>query len=335
MHTAIDHLPKVELHLHLDCSLSYEVASILQPGLTQKEFQDRFTIAHKCNGLSDFLERTVPAIQLMQSAENLELVTRDIYRQLAADQVIYAEIRFSPLLHLQQGLNAEQVCEAVIRGVQAGKTRYGIDGGLIICTLRHYDEGQSLHCAELAYQYQCEHVLGFDIASDEAGFPIDAHIAAFRYAHEHGLPCTAHGGEGRGADSIWEILENFHPRRLGHGVRCIEDARLMQFLADNNIHLELCPSSNIKLDLFETLADHPANKFYEADLSISINTDGRTIFDVTLADEYSNLASTFDWDSRHFLYCNLEAVRHAFCTEEVKRRVTEKLIAAYRVDKSD
>ena len=330
MRSSLSGLPKVELHLHLDTSLSYEVVRQLLPDLTFDEFQARFCIKGKCNGLTDFLERTKPALQLMQTAENLEMITLDIYRQLAADQVLYAEIRFSPLLHLEGGLSAEQVCEAVIRGVEAGKEKYGVEGGLIFCTLRHFDSGQSIACVQLASTYMGAHVLGFDIASDEAGFPIDAHIAAFQYAHSKGVPCTAHGGEARGAESMWEILENFHPQRIGHGVRCIEDIRLMHFLRDNRIHLEVCPSSNITLNIIENMEDHPVDKLYREAISIGINTDGRTIFDLTLGEEYDRIASTFNWTSEDFLHCNLEAIRHAFCSDTVKKKVTEKLLAAYQ-----
>ena len=172
MPASISGLPKVELHLHLDTSLSYEVVRQLIPGLTFDIFQERYSIQGKCSGLADFLERTKPALQLMQTAENLKLITQDVYRQLAADNVLYAEIRFSPLLHLEGGLSAEQVCEAVISGVEAGKAKYGIDGGLIFCTLRHFNADQSMDCARLASIYLGEHVLGFDIAADEAGFPI-------------------------------------------------------------------------------------------------------------------------------------------------------------------
>ena len=170
---------------------------------------------------------------------------------------------------------------------------------------------------------------GFDIAGDEAGFPIDAHVSAFKYAATHNIPCTAHAGEARGPRSVWETLQHFSPLRLGHGVRCIEDTTLLEHLRKHNIHLEICPTSNIQTDVFQTYPSHPISNIYEAGLSISINTDARTMANITLTQEYEKLHRTFSWGKEQFLQCNLHALRAAFISEPIKHKLIDRLLDMY------
>ena len=136
-----------------------------------------------------------------------------------------------------QGVKLDDVIRVVDEATEEGIEKYGVDAGIILCTLRHYSEDQSMETAELVRKYKGTHIVGFDIAADEAGFPIDNHIKAFQFAKAHNIHCTAHAGEARGAESVWETLKNFHPSRIGHGVRSAEDAQLLSFLKANNIHL--------------------------------------------------------------------------------------------------
>lgn len=323
-------LPKIELHLHLDCSLSYQVVRQLRPDISEMEYRDAFIGPPKCHDLADFLTRAINGVQLMQTAEALRLVTLDLFEQLKADNVLYAEIRFGPLLHTEGALQAEEVVEIINAATTEGIAKTGVRAGLILCTLRHYSKVQSMETVRLVERFKGTHVVGFDIAADEAGFPIDAHIAAFRYAREKGINCTAHAGEARGADSVWETLENFHPKRIGHGVRSAEDPKLLEHLKKKNIHLEVCPTSNVQTNIYDTIREHAVDQLYRSGLSISINTDARTISDVTLRKEYQNLIDTFQWEKAHFLKCNLEALEHAFIGETEKGRLREQLLAAWR-----
>jgi adenosine deaminase len=321
--------PKVELHLHLDCSLSFEVASQIRPGLTRTVYNENFIAPPKCTDLADYISRAVKGFELMQTAEQLRLVTLDLFRQLEKDRVVYAEIRFAPLLHIAQGLGPEQVVEAVLGATRQGIEQTGVEARLILCTLRRFNEDQSLQTARLAEQFKGSLIVGMDIAGDEAGFPIDAHLKAFEFANSRGIPCTAHAGEAKGAQSVWETLKNFHPQRIGHGVRSIEDKNLLEFLRKNGLHLEVCPTSNIQVDVFDRLEDHPVDTLFKKEISLSINTDGRTLSDTTLEKEYGKLEEVFQWTPEHFKKCNLEAIAHAFAPPEVKERIRRKLITAY------
>lgn len=323
-------LPKIELHHHMDCSLSFEVVQKIDSTITYEAYKRDFIAPAKCTDLADYITRAVKAVDLMQTGEQLRLVTLDVIKQLQKDNVIYAELRFAPLQHLQKGLTSEQVVRVVNDAVEEGIRQTGVQVGVILCTLRHYSRIQSMETVMLVERFKGTHIVGFDIAADEAGFPIDNHTTAFRYAHEKGIPCTAHAGEAKGAASVWETLGHFRPSRIGHGVRSIEDPSLMTYLKKHDIHLEVCPTSNIQTAIYESITDHTVDKIYQSGVSMSINTDARTISDVSLTSEYKLLEDTFHWEKTHFLRCNLEALDHAFTSEENKKLLREKLIAGYQ-----
>ena len=322
-------LPKIELHLHLDCSLSYKVVQQLDPYVSYEVYRESFVAPPKCTDLNDYLTRAVKGFELMQTREALRLVTLDLFEQLQQDNVIYAEIRFAPLLHIAKGLKPEEVVACVNDAVGEGIDKTGIQARIILCTLRQYLEEQSMETVKLVEKFRGTYVAGFDMAGDEAGFPVDAHLAAYKYARENNICCTAHAGEAKGADSVWETIQHFHPSRIGHGVRSAEDEKLLDFLRDQNIHLEVCPTSNVQTNVVDTIQDHPADKIYKHGVSMSLNTDCRTISDVTLCSEFSLMATVFNWQKEHFLQCTLEGIDHAFCEETLKEKLRQQVLAIY------
>jgi adenosine deaminase len=279
-------LPKVELHLHLDCSLSFDVVSKLRPDISIEDYKRDFIAPPKCKNLAEFLKRAQSGIALMQTKDELESVVEDLFHQLKKENVIYAEIRFAPLLHCEKGLTPESVVEIVANKIMQCSKKFEIGGGLILCTLRHYNEAQSLRTVKLVDKYRSDSsVAGFDLAADEAGYPIDAHLRAFQYAIEKDIPRTAHAGEAKGAQSVWETIDNFNPFRIGHGVRCIEDPKLVNELIIQNILLEICPSCNIQTNVFKTFEYHPIDYLYKSGANVSINTDARTLVNISLTEE--------------------------------------------------
>jgi adenosine deaminase len=325
----ITQLPKIELHLHLDCSLGYEVVHQLDQTITPETYRRQFIAPAVCTNLADYIARADKAVALMQTQEALRLVTLNVFSQLQKDHVIYAEIRFAPLKHLQKGLTPDQVVAAVDSAVDEGIKTTGIRVGIILCTLRHFSKEQSLETVKLVEKFRNKHVVGFDIAGNEAGYPIKNHIAAFHYANAHGIPCTAHAGEAAGSKSVWETLNNFHPTRIGHGVRSIEDPTLTRYLRESNILLEVCPSSNLQTNMYPDLAHHPVDSLHKLKVPVSISTDCRTISNTTLDREYTLLQQQFHWTSADFLTANLQAVDHAFTTDAIKTQLRQQLLAAY------
>jgi adenosine deaminase len=328
-HMDWNQLPKVELHLHLDCSLSYAVVSEIDPSISHEAYRSNFIAPEKCLNLADCLSRASQGIALMQTEEQLRLVTLDLFEQLLEDNIIYAEIRFAPLLHTENGLSPHDVVAIVEAATAQAVSSTGIEARLILCTLRHYSAKQGLETVKLVEDFRGTTVAGFDIAADEAGHPIDDHIAAFQYARDKHIPCTAHAGEACGPDSVWGTLKHFTPKRLGHGVRSIEDPKLLEYLRDHRIHLEVCPTCNIQTDIYGTYADHPIDRLYRAGLSVGVNTDSRTMTNIRLSQEYKKLHQVFGWDAEDYLQCNKNALEAAFLPEGVRDRLMEHLVDGY------
>lgn len=318
---------KVELHLHLDCSLSYAAVEQIDPTVTRTQYDAEFVAPPVCTSLADFLTRAPRGFQLMQSADALQLVVEDLFEQLAADSVIYAEIRFAPLLHLLHGMKAEEVVRVVDRATEDCMRATGIEARILLCTLRHFDAEQSMTTARLVEQFAGSRIAGLDIAGDEAGHALDPHIAAFRYAQERGLRRTAHAGEAAGPASVWQTLTELKPTRIGHGVRSSEDQVLVAHLAEQRIHLEVCPSSNVQTRTVASYGEHPIAHLDKAGVSLGINTDARTITNVSLEKEYKRMRQFFGWTDKHFDDCNREALRAAFIDEDTRSRLLAKLDA--------
>jgi len=319
-------IPKVELHLHLDCSLSFDVVNRINPLIEIDEYRSSFQAKPNSSSLNDYINCADRAIELMQTRENLELVVEDLFKQLKKENVIYAEIRFAPLLHCSQNLDENKVVEIICNKAKIESEKNNINYGLILCTLRHYSKKQSLKTVRLVNQYKNNGVVGFDIAADEAGYPLDNHIEAFNYAKSNGLNITAHAGEAKGPESIWESIKKLHTKRIGHGVRCVEDLELVSYLSENDYHLEISLTSNIKTRTYKTFEEHPLNKIYNSSISISLNTDGRTISNTDLSLEYKIAEEKFGWTIDKIKKCNLEAIKHSFTSSSNKSKLIEKII---------
>lgn len=327
-------LPKVELHLHLDCSLSYKVVSRLRPGTTEEEFQRIFVAPGKCRDLAEYLTRAPHAVALMQSEAALRLAVADVFEQLVADNVIYAEIRFAPMLHLEGGLTPEKVVETVHREVETQIGKTGVEVRVILCTLRHFAGEQSLQIARLLETFRGSMIVALDIAGDEAAFPLAPHQAAYQYAHDHGLPVTAHAGEAAGPASVWETVRLLKTKRIGHGVRSAEDPQLIAFLKQQGIHLEVCPTSNVQTNVCASIGDHAIDNLYRSGISLGINTDCRTISGTSLNQEYQQLQAAFGWGRSEWRKCNDQALNAAFIPEVVRHRLASRLAHAYSAAES-
>lgn len=323
-------LPKVELHLHLDCSLSYAVVARLAPSVSRAEYERDFVAPARCANLADFLARAPNGFRLMQTPPALEAVTEDLFQQLQADGVIYAELRFAPLLHLEQGLTPERVVAVVERATDRLSAATGLEARLILCSLRHFTPAQSLATARLVEAFRGSRVAALDLAGDEAGYPLAGHIAAYDYARERGLFRTAHAGEGAGPESVWETLRVLQPTRVGHGTRSAEDPALVEHLRAARVHLELCPSANVQIiPSLPNWEAHPIDRLYRAGVRLNANTDSRMLTPTTLTREYEGLQRIFGWGPAEWLATNLMAVEAAFTDEAGKEPLRRRLADAY------
>lgn len=322
-------VPKVELHLHLDTSISFDVARQLEPTMSRDQYLAEFQAPPKVGSLTNFLTRAFRQVAMLQNAAALRLLTADVIAQLAADGVVYADLRFAPLLHTEAGMSPREAVDAVVETARSAGAEHGVDIGFILCALRHFDAEQSMATARLVAECADAGIpVGFDLAGDEIAFPLTAHLPAFEFIRERGLPFTVHAGEAEGPRNVIEVLDALRPERIGHGVRAIEDDALVARLAGLGTHLETCPSCNVQTEIVDDYGDHPIHALRTAGVNVGISTDQRTITPITLTDEYALLHHHFGWAEEDFLACNRAALAVAFTTDEVKARVEARLAAA-------
>lgn len=319
-------LPRIELHLHLDCSVDYDGIRRLQPSITPDQYRRDFVLPSSCPDLASFLAQVPNLLRLLQTRDSLRVMVENVFEQLQRDHVMYAELRFAPLLHLECGLLPEDVVDIVDASTDDCVHQTGIEARLILCTLRHFTEAQSLGTVALVRKFRDRRVAALDLAGDEAGCPIAPHIAAYRAAREWGLQTTAHTGEACGPASVWETLRDLRPDRIGHGIRSIEDPALVEHLRRSNLHLEVCPSSNVQLvGSLSDFAHHPIEALRQQGVSLSISTDIRTFIDTTLTREYALVRQHFGWTDDTLRAANIEAVRHAFVGPDTKQALLARL----------
>jgi adenosine deaminase len=326
--------PKVLLHDHLDGGL--RPATVIEladaagyhglPSTDAPELGGWFLAAAHSGSLVRYLETFGHTVGVMQTTDALVRVAAECAEDLAADGVVYAEVRFAPELHVEAGLELPAVVEAVLEGFKVGMARAAEQGrrirvGCLLTAMRH--AARSREIAELAVRYRDLGVVGFDIAGAEAGFPPTRHLDAFEYMRQQNAHFTIHAGEAFGLPSIWEALQWCGADRLGHGVRIVDDITLgadgsprlgllAAYVRDKRIPLEMCPTSNVHTGAAKSLADHPIGLLAQLRFRVTVNTDNRLMSDVSMSSEMTALADTFGYGWADLQWFTVNAMKSAF-----------------------
>lgn len=344
-------LPKVELHDHLDGGL--RPATIVElagqighelPTTDPVELEQWFYDAANSGDLPTYLTTFDHTTAVMQTKEALVRITREAVEDLAADNVVYAELRYAPEQHLQAGLSLQDVVEATVQGAKEGERVVAEQGKrihvrLLLCAMRHADRATEI--AQLTVDNFGEntpgegYVVGFDIAGAEDGFPASNHSEAFDLLRKNLVPFTIHAGEAAGAESMKDALAQ-GARRLGHGVRIFEDFEatmsgvelgpIARAVRDQRIPLEICPTSNTQTGIADEISDHPFNLLYEMGFVCIINTDNRLVSGTTMTREFEVLAEAFDLEFWQFLEFTTNALEYAFCSSTLREDIERTLI---------
>lgn len=305
-------MPKVELHLHLDGSVRLEtVAELLNREIVDVEKD--MVASDKCLDLNDYLTKFAIAGKVMQTKENLRRIAYELAFDLKKDGVIYAEIRFAPLKHILGGLNASEVVESVLEGL----FQVDIKTNLILCMMRGDNEKQNMEVIDLACSFIGRGVVAIDLAGAEAIYKTYDYKNLFEYAKKLQVPFTIHAGEADGEDSIKSAIA-FGAKRLGHGVNAIFYPKLLEEIKEQDILLEICPTSNIQTNVVKTLSEHPVRALYDTGISISISTDNRTVSNISLTEEYEQLEQILSFNYDDFVKMNIAAIKHAFLNDKDK-----------------
>ena len=347
----IKKLPKISLHDHLDGGLRpqtiielAEEIGLELPANNAEDLNRWFLESANSGSLVEYLKTFDITTAVMQTKHGLTRVAKEFVLDLAADGVIYGEIRWAPEQHLARGLSLDEVVEAVQDGLEQGIEEVEARGGYIrtgqlVTAMRHNNRG--LEIAELAVRHRDNGVVGFDIAGPEAGFPPVNHKPAFDYLAENMFPITVHAGEADGIESIKDAIVSGRTLRLGHGVRIYQDlmmreedgqdfvqlGEVAEWVHFRQIALELCPTSNMQTgaiaDLGEDFEDHPVAILFDLGFRVTISPDNRLMSGTSVTNELEHLVETFDFDLDDLEELQLNAADASFQSKDAREELIE------------
>ena len=326
----------IDLHLHFDGSLP--VKSVWEQAKKQginlqassiEELREMMVCPANCQSLNEYLEKFDIPLSVLQTKEGIKECMEDLIAELISEGMIYAEIRFAPQLHLLKDLNQEEVVRAAIDGVESATAGQNIKVQLILCCMRGADnEDANRKTVEMAAKYLGQGVCACDLAGAEALFKTENFADLFAYAAELGVPYTIHAGEADGPDSIKAALR-FGAKRLGHGVRAVEDAALVTELMEKEVTLECCPISNVQTKAVASIEVHPIKELLYRGLKVTVNTDNRTVSQTTIAKEIQFLRDNLGLTVEEERQLYLNAAESAFLTQKEReglKNVITKII---------
>ena len=326
---AIRRAPKVLLHDHLDgglrpstvIELAAEIGYRELPTTDPDELAAWFRSGADRKSLELYLEGFRHTVAVMQTREAIERVAAECVEDLAADGIVYAEVRMAPELLTVGGMSLDEVTTAMLDGFRRGAEGRPITVGLIITAMRQ--AARSVEIAELAVRHRDAGVVGFDIAGPEAGYPPTRHLDAFHLIARENFHFTIHAGEGFGLPSIWEALQWCGAERLGHGVRIVDDitlrpdgrvtlGRLATYVRDRRVPLEMCPTSNVHTGAAPSLEEHPIDLLRRLRFRVTVNTDNRLMSGISLSSEFAALSRAFGIGLDDMEWLTLNAMKSAF-----------------------
>jgi adenosine deaminase len=337
--------PKVLLHDHLDGGLRPQTVVDLAadagydelPSTEATELGRWFVANADAGDLPRYLSTFRHTVAVMQSRDALFRVAQECAEDLAADGVVYAEVRFAPELHVDAGLSLPETVEAVLEGFRRGEQSASgrIRVGALLTAMRH--AARSLEIAELAVRYRDEGVVGFDIAGAEAGYPPSRHLDAFQHMQRENGHFTIHAGEAFGLPSIWEALQWCNADRLGHGVRIVDDitvdddgtphlGRLAAYVRDRRIPLEMCPTSNVQTGAAPSIREHPIGLLRRLAFRVTVNTDNRLMSGVSMTSEMAALVEAFDYGWEDLRWLTVNAMKSSFVPFDERIALIEGVI---------
>ena len=314
-------LPKVELHCHLDGSLSRE---FIERRLNRKVSQSELSVSDDCRSLNEYLEKFDLPGKCIMDEEGLSEAGYDVLKSMKQENVCYAEIRFAPLLSETEDVNCEKVIEALLAGLEKGKKDFGIEYGVITCAMRHHSEEENRRMIRTAREYLGYGVCAADLAGAEALYPMSEFMELFQETKKLGMPFTLHAGE---CGSVQNILDSVEAGagRIGHGIAMRGHREVQKELQRKGIGIEMCPVSNLQTKAVESTKDYPMREFLDNGLKVTVNTDNRTVSNTTLTKELAFIQKTYGITDEESCLMMKNAVDVAFADDAVKERILKRL----------
>ena len=314
MQSKILQLPKIDLHCHLDGSLSLGlVRSLLGREVQLEELQ----AADDCKSLAEYLTKFDLPLECFMTAEGLRRGGYDFIEQVAADNVKYIEVRYAPQLTTKRGLSCSDVIENTLIGLEEGKKKFGVDYRVIVCAMRHRPEENNWEMFKAAKEFVGRGICAFDLAGDEASFPATQFANLFEMAKKLELPLTMHAGECGSVENIVTSI-GYGAKRIGHGIAMRGNKEVQQLCKDTHIGIEVCPISNLQTKAVPKGEVHPIREFLDAGLLVTLNTDNRTVSNTSITREIEHVQSAYGVSDEEIIQMQKNAVEVAFVGEDVK-----------------
>ena len=310
-------LPKVELHCHLDGSLS---RGFIEKRLGRKVLQSELSVSEDCRSLNEYLEKFDLPGKCIMDETGLKEAGYDVLKSMKQENVCYAEIRFAPLLSETPDMNCNKVIEALLAGLEKGKRDFGVEYGVITCAMRHHSEEENARMLRTAREYLGHGVCAADLAGAESLYPMSEFMELFKKTKALGMPFTLHAGECGNVQNILDSVEA-GAGRIGHGIAMRGHADVQKELQKKGIGIEMCPISNLQTKAVGSTKDYPMREFLNARLKVTVNTDNRTVSNTTLTKELEFIQKTYGITDEEIHLMMRNAVDVAFADDAVKERM--------------
>jgi adenosine deaminase len=323
-HFIAHNMPKVELHCHLDGSMSAELVQKLLRNQGEEysieQLQELLTAPRDCGSLAEYLKRFDLPLKCLQTREGLSLAAEELALSAAKEHVRYIEVRFAPAFSTAQGLSYSEVIESVNSGLVRAGEKTDILAGIIVCTMRNIDAETNIAMLKSAREFFGSGVVGCDLAGDEKAYPTADFADVFAFAKKYEFPFTIHAGECKSAESVKAAIE-LGAKRIGHGIAMSGNNEIKKLCAEKKIGVELCPTSNLQTKAVTDFSQYPFMEFYKAGIPLSVNTDNRTVSGTTCTDEYMRLAEAGMFNVEMYEKIYHDSVASAFASDELKNKI--------------
>ncbi len=333
-HDWLRRLPKTDLHVHLDGSLRPDTlleladqAGVDLPAKSEEEVRELTQVRGEKRSLNHYLRAFRYTLPSLQTEAALERAAYELAIDAAAENVRLIEVRYSPLLHHENGLHNRAIIDAVAQGLSRAENETGIIAGQILCGIRSMTPDKSMELAQATLMYKDKGIVAFDLAGAEKDYPAKKHREAFYFILNHNLNSTLHAGEAFGPESIAQALHYCGTHRIGHGTRLYEDESLMNYVNDHRIPLEMCLSSNLHTGAVANLPNHPFRKYLDLGLRVTLNTDNRLISDTDVTLEFQRACEAFNLDLGQIQELVINGFKSAFLPHERKVVLVRQVVA--------
>jgi len=327
----LQRMPKAELHMHIEGSLEPELMfamaarnGVVLPYPSVQALREAYVF----DNLQSFLDIYHAGTLVLKTEQDFYDMASAYMARAQADQVLHTEIFFDTQTHTGHGLSAEVVINGLHRACADAPARFGMTASLILCFLRHLSEAEAFECLEQALPLR-DKILGIGLASSEVGHPPEKFASVFARARELGFRLVAHAGEEGPPAYIWSALDVLKVERIDHGVRAIEDAALMQRLVQDRIPLTVCPLSNLKLRVVDTLAHHQLQRLLDAGVMATVNSDDPAYFGGYLNENFSQTFAALPLTAAHAYTLARNSFDASFIDDGARRALVARLDALF------